>query len=47
MHYGRNDQPREFTNVKVYASDPCTEDLYLQGPKQVGPVPPETFLKNS
>jgi len=25
----------------------CTEDLYLQGPKQVGPVPPETFFKNS
>ena len=26
---------------------PCTEDLYLQGPKQVGPAPPETFFKNS
>ena len=24
-----------------------TEDLYLQGPKQVGPVPPETFFKKS
>ena len=24
-----------------------TEDLYLQGPKQVGPVSLETFFKNS
>jgi len=24
-----------------------TEDLYLQGPKQVGPEQPETFFKNS
>ena len=31
---------------KVFIN-PCTEDLYLQGPKQVSPVPPETFFKNS